>query len=51
VFAPQVLTTQFKAEFWIAADDEHWQGKSVDAQPTAEPADMRQEFLRNVSVG
>lgn len=45
VTAPQALSTQFRAALAMAADCEllHWQAKSVDTQPTAEPADSMQE--------
>jgi uncharacterized protein YqfA (UPF0365 family) len=45
VTAPQALTTQPRAALWMAADceEEHWQAKSVAAQPAPEAAEARQE--------
>jgi len=48
-WAPQALSTQFWALAWMAADEAglHWQAKSVKAQPTAEPAEVRQEVAHD----
>ena len=45
VTAPQAETTQLRASELMAAncEDEHWQAKSVNAQPTAEPAEVKHE--------
>jgi len=48
-WAPQALRTQFWALAWMAADEAglHWHLKSVKAQPTAEPAEVRQEVAQD----
>lgn len=45
VTAPQALSTHSRAALAMAEDCEllHWQAKSVEAQPTADPADSKQE--------
>ncbi|MCJ1295501.1 hypothetical protein MMC34_007064 [Xylographa carneopallida] len=44
VAAPQAESTQPSAEAWMAAEEAHWQCKSIAAQPTAETAERMQEF-------
>jgi hypothetical protein len=43
VATPQPEMTQFWAEAWMAAVWEHWQAKSVAAQPRPEAAERRQD--------
>jgi hypothetical protein len=44
---PQLLMTQFPADTWITEELAHWQLKSPETHPTAEPAEIRHPCPHN----